>query len=93
VNTPSSLDKQENEKVVLGFRAEALGIQKFSKKISFRGNTRQRIGIDFQSIIKLKKQSTMEKPINPSINTVLIDVISRESFFGGPPVILPPLSG
>ncbi len=35
----------------------------------------------------------MEKPINPSINTVLIDVISRESFFGGPPVILPPLSG
>jgi len=36
INTPSGLDKQENEKVVLGFRAEVVGIQKFSKIASFK---------------------------------------------------------
>ncbi|MCF6181920.1 sn-glycerol-3-phosphate ABC transporter ATP-binding protein UgpC [Lutibacter sp.] len=37
INTSSVLLKYENKKVILGFRAEAVGIQKFSKVSSFKG--------------------------------------------------------
>jgi len=61
------LEKQDDNKVILGFRAEAVGIQKFSKKVSFSGK------IEALEILGAEQYLTVSGLDNPIISKVSAD--------------------